>query len=433
MARDVAIQWYESVAIIRAACNQILEEGEEPDSFPSAADMALNADGSVGILQILPGEAAIPEAARLLIELAAGPFPVQLRLALSHTAAAGSEMPTLRAFSETLSFFERPNPQEILQHLHHRAATAPVRAQPPPSSRVQEKTPARAAPVSEPPTSTLPTRETKPKASTSDGTIPTETVHTDAALAQRAGAVTSAHASRNGLRTSRLAAGVVLLTAASGSVMFFGSGTARSQIQTAMGTVRGTLLWPASGSPSMAVEKPAQPVSAEPAVAAKPLRARAPEAPRRSHAANTRSDASFPGVREPAGSAVALPLLERGLFETSHVPPVEEIVSPARDAVAARPDNKVYSSTDPGVRPPRPIYPKLPDPDSNPLDSSRKDGAVVELVIGTNGLVERVKLRTVPRTIHEIMLLSAAKEWRFDPASMDGAPVRFLYRVTIVP
>jgi hypothetical protein len=31
------------------------------------------------------------------------------------------------------------------------------------------------------------------------------------------------------------------------------------------------------------------------------------------------------------------------------------------------------------------------------------------------------------------MLLSAAKAWRFDPASIDGAPVKFLYRIAIAP
>jgi hypothetical protein len=438
MARDVALEWFESVALIRAVCNQIIEEGEEPDSFPTAADVALNADGSVGILQIPPGEAAIPAAARMIIGLASGPFPVQLRLALSQTAAGEPETPTLRAFSETLSFFERPNPRDILQRLHQRAATAPGRMQAhtevSPGSPVQDKAPAPAAPTIETTTKAIPTNETTPKASTAEDTPPKETTPKDRPLEATRTTETTPKASKNGLRTGRLAAGVVLVAAASGSVVFFVSGAANPHIQTAMGSVRETLLWPASGTPSNAVEKPAQPVRAEAAVTpTPPLRSRAHEAVRRPAAANARSEAPLPSPREPTGSGIGLPLLTRGLFETARMPRVDALVYPERESATVRPEARVYSSTDSGVRPPRPIYPKLPDPESNPTDSMRKDAAVVELLIGTNGLVERVKLRTVPRTIHDIMLLSAAKEWRFDPASRDGAPVRFLYRVAIVP
>jgi hypothetical protein len=52
-------------------------------------------------------------------------------------------------------------------------------------------------------------------------------------------------------------------------------------------------------------------------------------------------------------------------------------------------------------------------------------------VIAPDGLVERVYLRTTPRDIHEFMLLSAAKAWRFEPALRDGRPVRFLHSVAL--
>jgi hypothetical protein len=362
----------------------------------------------------------------MIVSLASSPFPVQLRLALSQTAAGGSDTPTLRAFSQALSFFERPNARDILRELHQRVAAAPrkpqAQAAPAPGLPVQHNVPAPAAPTTETTSrASTPTTESATKA-----TIPGQT-----ALAATSTRGTTTIGSMRGRRvTWRLAAAAALVIAGSGSLMFFGAGAANSEIHTAMGSVRETLLWPASGTPSKAVEEP--PAAAETPGTPKPLTSRAPEAAHRSAAANARSESALPRPPEPVADRVALPLLTRGPFETAPIPRVDAVAYPERESAAMRLDARVYSSADSGVRPPRPIYPKLPDPDSSPIDATRRDAAVVELLIGTDGLVERVKLTTAPRTIHDIMLLSAAKEWRFDPASRDGAPVRFLYRVAIV-
>jgi outer membrane biosynthesis protein TonB len=53
----------------------------------------------------------------------------------------------------------------------------------------------------------------------------------------------------------------------------------------------------------------------------------------------------------------------------------------------------------------------------------------MELVIATDGSVERVRLVSVPRRMADMMLLSGAKLWRFSPAVKDGEPVR--YRTTL--
>ena len=89
----------------------------------------------------------------------------------------------------------------------------------------------------------------------------------------------------------------------------------------------------------------------------------------------------------------------------------------------------LYNAQDPGVIPPKAVYPQLPTAPS----AARSDQTVIELIVTADGLVERARLRSVPRTVIEIMLLSAAKAWRFQPASVDGVPVRFLHRVVIAP
>jgi hypothetical protein len=90
--------------------------------------------------------------------------------------------------------------------------------------------------------------------------------------------------------------------------------------------------------------------------------------------------------------------------------------------------NLIYSKADSAVTPPRQVYPALP---AEPPAEMRRALTVVDLVIAPDGLVERVHLRTTPRDIHEFMLLSAAKAWRFQPALLDGRPVRFLHSVAL--
>jgi hypothetical protein len=55
----------------------------------------------------------------------------------------------------------------------------------------------------------------------------------------------------------------------------------------------------------------------------------------------------------------------------------------------------------------------------------------LELLISPEGNVEQIKLITVPKRITDAMSLSAAKAWRFAPATKDGTPVR--YRLLLTP
>ena len=70
--------------------------------------------------------------------------------------------------------------------------------------------------------------------------------------------------------------------------------------------------------------------------------------------------------------------------------------------------------------------PPDPSPGRRPEDLT-----VLDLVVAADGQVEHVRLRTTPRDVHEFMLVSAAKAWRFEPATVDGRPVRFRHSVAI--
>jgi hypothetical protein len=91
---------------------------------------------------------------------------------------------------------------------------------------------------------------------------------------------------------------------------------------------------------------------------------------------------------------------------------------------------RVYSRDDGFVSPPRPVRPQLPP--EPPFDPTVAPPTEIELVIGTTGLVESAKLRSVPRNITEFMLLSAAKAWVFQPAMLEGRPVTYRYRVRLI-
>ena len=91
-------------------------------------------------------------------------------------------------------------------------------------------------------------------------------------------------------------------------------------------------------------------------------------------------------------------------------------------------EGAVYSRTDPDVVPPQSVYPKLPSDRPGVTADGR---TVLDLLISADGRVEHVRVRTPPRDVHEFMLVSAAKAWRFDPATVHGRPVRFLHSVAI--
>ena len=111
------------------------------------------------------------------------------------------------------------------------------------------------------------------------------------------------------------------------------------------------------------------------------------------------------------------------------VPPGElrdrigEIVARA-DAVRTREEARVYTTSDPDVTPPVAVGRQLPS--TAPASLARTKVGTLELVIGRDGQVETLKLRTPLNRFHERMIVSAAKAWRYRPALKNGKPVRFV-------
>ena len=91
-------------------------------------------------------------------------------------------------------------------------------------------------------------------------------------------------------------------------------------------------------------------------------------------------------------------------------------------------DDGVYSVRDQDVEPPALQYPQLP---SALPEDDRLSGSYLEMLVSESGRVERVRLQSPRSTLHERMLVSAAKAWRFRPAVRDGVPVKYVARIAV--
>jgi hypothetical protein len=105
-------------------------------------------------------------------------------------------------------------------------------------------------------------------------------------------------------------------------------------------------------------------------------------------------------------------------------PPAAEPVPPARF---------FYTSDDTNVLPPRVIAQQIPRP---PVLASRSvafTGTVsMELTISPEGLVENAVITQPLNPIYDTLLLEATKRWRYDPAVLNGAPVRFRKKMDVL-
>ena len=93
----------------------------------------------------------------------------------------------------------------------------------------------------------------------------------------------------------------------------------------------------------------------------------------------------------------------------------------------------VFDRRDPNVTPPLMHRVRLrsairPGPSSQ---AASEETGLVEVIVSVSGTVESAKFVTKPVDVHEAMLLSAVKAWRFRPAMRHGYAIRYRLRVPI--
>src|SRR5688500_14453415 len=126
LKRNVDVQWFEGVAIVQSLCRQLLARSAANNQFPEASAVALQPDGTVKILGTTPTKAAAA-AAHLLAGMLSSDVPVRLRLIVTGATGNTGDQ-SLRDLFESLTYFERPGPESILQALYERAMLASARS-----------------------------------------------------------------------------------------------------------------------------------------------------------------------------------------------------------------------------------------------------------------------------------------------------------------
>jgi hypothetical protein len=125
-----------------------------------------------------------------------------------------------------------------------------------------------------------------------------------------------------------------------------------------------------------------------------------------------------PAVVDPEPPAIEPPSMI--VEEPAEVEELPEIVLAAYEPPVVV-DNSIYTAADLDVAPP--ILRSADLPRWQPSGGFHVDA--LEVMVSQQGGVERIRLVSEPRRMIDMMQLSAAKMWRFDPALKDGEPVRY--------
>jgi hypothetical protein len=391
LGRVHSVQWHEAVALVRGVAEQLNEGAGEAVLVPELHQIEISPTGEVGVSG---GEVADEPVRRLgqLLHAALGnsELPVQLRLVMLQATAPTPAFGSMREYDEALAYFERPNRGVVLETLYARAAAVPSDPQSK-FARLDTLAP-------------LPAQERRENVVKRKKSTP---------------------------RSLRLVVGssLVLIACAGGLYHATIAGAAGNTSVSAIAAKASDAVTAAATAGLSAVTERAglgRLVTAGAAGEVPPPATVAPPA-KRSGIARAAATMNQP-VR------VAAFDLDPAPADGVEFPAVLDLTSERhvlqRELAAAGIQNdadRIFSSDSEGVSPPVGMRPQLP----RELPSHLKPEQLtrLDLIVSEAGTVESVKLVGAPRTVHDSMLLSAAKAWQFQPALRDGNPVR--YRKTI--
>lgn len=91
---------------------------------------------------------------------------------------------------------------------------------------------------------------------------------------------------------------------------------------------------------------------------------------------------------------------------------------------------RIYNGEDSGVTAPVSIKQELPRVPQSIITQTR-DRGLLELLIDEQGRVASITLRTPIHSLYDPLLMAAARDWRYKPATVDGSPVKFLKLIQV--
>ena len=89
---------------------------------------------------------------------------------------------------------------------------------------------------------------------------------------------------------------------------------------------------------------------------------------------------------------------------------------------------RIFNATDTQVVPPATVRQDLPPFTARTLTAIR---GTLEIVIDENGSVESAIVRESVSHSYDAMVVDSARKWRYTPATLNGAPVKFRKMVGI--
>ena len=115
------------------------------------------------------------------------------------------------------------------------------------------------------------------------------------------------------------------------------------------------------------------------------------------------------------------------------------VVAPSPVAPSVTPDapsasRRLYTAVDAGVRPPLVIHQAMPEwvpPQQSQFLRNRTYSGRLEIVIDEQGTVEKATLVKSIWATYDPMLLQATKNWKYQPAQIDGKAVKFVKSIEI--
>ncbi|MBA2301304.1 MAG: hypothetical protein H0W08_01570 [Acidobacteria bacterium] len=125
------------------------------------------------------------------------------------------------------------------------------------------------------------------------------------------------------------------------------------------------------------------------------------------------------GFVELAAAAAAPPPVKEP--EPPSPPPAATPAAPAAPRLAAP---RLYTSDDKSVVPPVIIRQDVPSMPAAISGMTRSQG-VLDITIDEQGRVVALALRSRVHPMYDATLLNAARDWKYQPATLDGSPVRF--------
>ena len=150
-------------------------------------------------------------------------------------------------------------------------------------------------------------------------------------------------------------------------------------------------------------------------------------------AAAALSSTQAPAITPPSSPA---PPVRASLPAETSPPPVPASVSvPPSPARATVNSARVYSIDDEGISPPVAIDQRMPaiSGQMGVIIKGLRTNGIVDLVIDETGRVVDATIRRSLNASFDAMVVQSARRWKYQPATKDGVPVRYVKTLLLVP